>query len=79
MEDHMLTATATNFFIARIKKLEKKEKNGFTGWDYASGPYFSSEIRKRASMKLTQKNLVNIANYCNFYWQRLEDEKEEKK
>ena len=77
MEERMLLAAATDFFIARVKKLERKEKQGYTGWnDYGFERECVEEIRTRANLKLTQRNLINIANFCNFLWQMLEDEKE---
>jgi len=76
MEDIRLLAATTNFFIARIKKLEKKEKQGHCGWEYvANEAFFRDEIRTRAKKRLTQKNLVDIANYCSFLWEMLEGRK----
>ncbi len=77
MEDIRLLASATDFFIARIKKLERKEKQGYAGWE-DFGWKSADEIKTRAKMKLTQRNLINISNFCQFLWQILEDEKEEK-
>ena len=77
MEDISLKASMADFFRARYKKLEQKEKQGYAGWD---GQFFDvecgEEIRARAKLKLTQRNLVNISNFCNFLWQILEDRKE---
>jgi len=79
MEDIRLLSSATDFFIARVKKLERKEKQGFAGWeDRMNELFFKTQIRERALKALTsQKDLINIANFCNFLWQTLEDRKED--
>lgn len=77
MEDTMLKASMADFFRARYKKLEKKEKQGYINWDNSSAENdFRCQVKIRAKLKLTQRNLVNIANYCNFLWQMIEDRKE---
>ena len=71
-----LRASVVDFLLARMRKLEKKARQGYVGWD---DKYYElewkSRVRMLAKKKLTQKNLVNIANYCNFLWQMLEDRK----
>ena len=79
MEDVRLMASASNFFMARVKRLNKKEKEGFIGHeDIMNELYFKTMIRERAIKALTsQKQLLDISNFCNFLWQMIEDRKEE--
>ena len=81
MEGVRLIATSTDFFIACVKRLEKKEKQGFIGWENIMNElYFKTQIRERAGKVLaSQKHLIDIANFCSFLWQMIEDRKEEKK
>ena len=68
------------FTYACLRKLEKKEEFGWTGWDFSHNQeVFESEIRNRIKKELTQKNLVNIANYCMFLWNLKTEAKNESK
>lgn len=77
MEDVRLMATSADFFIARVKRLERKEEQGFAGWENTMNElFFKTQIRERALKALTsQKDLINIANFCQFLWQMIEDRK----
>ena len=70
IEDSSLLSTATRFFVSRLKRLEKKESQGFAGWDSMYSFELEAIIKDRAKRKLTRKNLIDIANYCNFLWFR---------
>jgi len=66
--------------MARADRLNDKEAIGWQGWNNpAYEGEFRDEIRARAKIKLTQKELVDIANYCNFVWNILEKEKRKEK
>ena len=72
MEERLLS-DATKFFLARLRKLRKKERLGWHEYRHeAMQKEFRSRIRKLVKGRLTQKKLVNIANYCNFLWINLE-------
>jgi len=65
------------FHLACVVKLKEKEKEGWIGWD---NPHWEGAFKKRIKdlpqFELTQNNLVNISNYCNFLWNLIEAEKE---
>ena len=71
-----LDNTSMKFHLACVVKLKEKEKEGYTGWD---NPDWKKAIRRiikdRSQLELTQKHLVNIANYCMFLWNLIEDKR----
>ena len=76
MERKLLDSTM-KFNLACLDKLRQKEKEGWVGWD---NPHWKEAFEKRIKdlpqFELTQNNLVNISNYCDFLWNLLEQEKE---
>jgi len=71
-----LESAASKFFIARAIRLEQKEKAGWNGWDDKKYKgYFEDKIKHDAFSNLTQKRLVDIANFCNFLWNLIEEKK----
>uniref|UniRef100_A0A6M3IF50 Uncharacterized protein n=1 Tax=viral metagenome TaxID=1070528 RepID=A0A6M3IF50_9ZZZZ len=76
MEKKLLNSTI-KFSLACLGKLEEKESNGWGGWDWeACKTSFEKRIKHDAKSKLTQKSLVNIANYCMFLWNLIENKRE---
>jgi len=73
----MLVELNENFSMACLAKLTKKLGEGYTGWDYDATEPFRQKIIKLSKEELTQKNLVNIANYCSFLWHRKREEQKE--
>ena len=75
-----LVIAFTNFDMARADRLNDKEQLGWQGWDVSGYEgEFRDEIRKHAKKDLTQEDLVDIANYCNFLWSLLEEKRKEEK
>jgi len=73
--DNKLLDSAAKFNLACLDKLSQKEKEGWGGWDWESCKFsFEKRIKHDAKSKLTQKSLVNIANYCMFLWNLKERE-----
>jgi len=71
-----LESAASKFFVARAIRLEQKEKVGWNGWDDKKyKDYFGDRIKHDAFSNLTQKRLVDIANFCNFLWNLIEEKK----
>lgn len=65
-----------NFDYACYKKLEAKEKEGWTGWDNPDNKkLLKAKLMKHIIKPLTQDNLVDIANFCNFLWNLIEVKK----
>jgi len=80
MDKKLLSATM-KFNLACLNKLAEKEKEGWVGWDNPEGKDgFKSEIEEHWQVKreLTQDDLVDISNYCNFLWNLKELPKEAK-
>ena len=76
MERKLLDSTM-KFNLACYDKLIKKEELGWTGWDCIGWKGdFIERIKNLLKRELNQKNLVNIANYCNFLWNLIEVKKE---
>jgi len=72
-----LESAVSKFFVARAIKLEQEEKMGRVGWDdLGYKDIFKGRLERLSRRKLNQKNLINIANYCNFLWNLLETEGE---
>ena len=64
------------FYLARSKRMEQKENEGFTGWDDPDGKdYFTRRIKAISVGELTQKDLMDISNYCSFVWNLIEKDK----
>ena len=72
MENKLFNASM-KFNLACVVKLREKEKEGQIGWD---NPHWEEAFKKRIKdlpqFELTQNNLVNISNYCNFLWNLIE-------
>ena len=73
--DIKLRTAWLKFNYASYKKLAAKEKRGFAGWDKQK----NKELLERGLIEhikkpLTQRNLIDIANYCNFLWNLIEKE-----
>ena len=75
--DKKLRIACYEFHNARMAKLEFKEHAGYLGWDIIP---FKEDLQKdlisHTEKPLTQYNLVDIANYCNFLWNLIEKERE---
>jgi len=71
--DGKLLNSAAKFNLACLNKLSQKEKEGWGGWDWeCCKTSFEKIIKHNAKRELTQKNLINIANYCMFLWNLIE-------
>ena len=83
MEKKLANATQ-HFYLSCLVKLEKKEKEGWVGWDDPKcKDGFKDEIDLHLQATITQDVLVDISNYCNFLWnlieaQKVKEEREEK-
>jgi len=75
MEDKLFNASM-GFYRACDTKLELKEKEGFIGWD---DPEFEKDmrnnLRSHVEKALSQENLVDIANFCDFLWNLIQVKK----
>ncbi|MCK4446830.1 MAG: hypothetical protein KAW56_07090 [Candidatus Marinimicrobia bacterium] len=75
MEDKLRMA-CFKFTNACMEKLEFKERQGYTKWD---DPNFESVLKMKlenhTKKKLTQENLIDISNFCDFLWNLIEDKK----
>jgi len=71
-EYRALNALVTNFSDAMFNKLEKKLiKDGYTGWD---NPEWTVEDIKKCLIEHIEKgNPIDVANFCAFWYNRLED------
>ena len=71
-----LDNASMKFHLACVVKLKEKEKEGYTGWDNPDWEKaFENIVKDRSQLELTQKNLVNISNYCMFLWNLIENKK----
>lgn len=72
-----LRIASGNFYYACVDKLEEKENAGWTGWDNPNlKDRFEGYIREKSGKcELTQEDLINMANYCSFLWNLIEEEK----
>lgn len=65
------------FNHACYKKLAAKERRGFSGWDKQKNKELLEKgLMEHIKKPLTQSNLIDIADYCNFLWNLIEDRKE---
>ena len=72
-----LRSTWLKFNYACYKKLEGKERQGFGGFDKPkSEKQLESDLYQHVLKPLDQGNLTDIANYCNFLWNLIENRKE---
>ena len=70
-----LRIACCEFNNACMKKLEEKEKKGWDSWNKPElTKYLENTLIEHTKKILTQENLVNIANYCNFLWNMIERE-----
>ena len=68
------------FNYACYKKLAAKERRGFIGSDKPENKkQLEADLYQHVLKSLDQGNLTDIANYCNFLWNLIEDQKEIKK
>lgn len=64
------------FYLARSRRMEQKEDEGFIGWDDPEGKdYFTRRIKVISVGELTQKKLMDMANFCSFIWNLIEKDK----
>ena len=64
------------FNHACYKKLAAKERRGFSGWNKQKNKELLEEgLMEHIKKPLTQGNLIDIADYCNFLWNLIEDKK----
>ena len=86
-----LSIACNKFHTACMQKLEKKEKEGYIGWNDSSLRFdlmhklwtycvsyvgkYKDEGEKR---KVNKNDLINIANFCNFLWNLEEKEVDNK-
>lgn len=67
------------FNHACYKKLERKERRGFWGCEKLENKkQLESDLYQHVLKPLDQGNLTDIANYCNFLWNLIEDQKGDK-
>lgn len=79
MKDELLEASM-KFDMVCFNKLKAKERLGWSGWDDIENKDILEErFMKHIKKPLTQDNLVDIANFCNFLWNLIEAKKEVKK
>lgn len=77
IERKKLRFASFEFNYACIKKLEAKQKQGYYGWDNPiNKENLESLFKEHTNRPLTQRNLVDISNFCNFLWNLLEAQKE---
>ena len=72
-----LIDASKKFYVASWAKLLIKEKEGRVGWDNKTQKCVFT--RRICNMKypFTQKDLIDMANYCNFLWNLIEEKKNE--
>ena len=64
------------FNYACVEKLMAKQRQGYFGWDNLEAkPNLESLFKEHTNRPLTQKNLVDIANFCMFLWNLFEAQK----
>ena len=69
-----LLDSAMRFNLHCLNKLKEKEKEGWIGWDDKKKKcLFENRLKHDIFCELTQNRLVNIANYCNFLWNLIEE------
>jgi len=76
--NNKLYNASMKFHLACVVKLKKKEKEGWVGWDNPiKKKLLEAKLMEHTLKSLSnQENLVDIANFCNFLWNLIEDEKE---
>lgn len=75
--DKKLRIAGYEFHRACMIKLEYKENAGYLGWDIlAFEKDLQEDLISHTKKPLTQDNLVDIANFCNFLWNLIENRKE---
>ena len=61
-------------------KLEKKEKQGWAGWNNPENePNLKFKLLQHFEKEWTQENLVDISNFCLFLWNLKEEERKNAK
>ena len=72
-----LNSAWLKFNHACYKKLAAKERRGFSGWDKQKNKeLLEKDLITHTRKPLIQSNLLDIANYCDFLWNLLENEKD---
>ena len=72
-ERKKLRFASFEFNHACVKKLETKQKQGYSGWDNPDRKEnLESLFVEHTHNPLTQRNLVDIANFCMFLWNLIE-------
>ena len=73
-ERKKLRVASCEFNHARMKKLVAKQKQGYYGWDDPTKrENLESLFREHTNRPLTQRNLIDIANFCDFLWNLIEN------
>ena len=74
MKDKLRMA-CINFDWACSKRLEEKEEQGLNGWDNKELKAVFTKRICQMDFPFTQKDLVDMSNYCNFLWNLIEARK----
>lgn len=73
-ERRKLRIASCEFNNVCMKKLIAKQKQGYYGWnDSTKKDNLEQLLTEHTNRQLTQKNLVDIANFCNFLWNLMEE------
>ena len=73
IERKKLRLASFEFNHACIKKLEAKQRQGYYGWDKVENKTnLESLFQEHKNRPLTQRNLIDIANFCMFLWNLFE-------
>ena len=70
-----LSETSRAFEHTTWSRLTEKTTQGFHGWDNPRWKTYYTRKIVEQSLPLTQKDCIDIANYCMFVWAILEKEK----
>ena len=69
-----LRVACYEFLNACMEKIKEKEEEGYGGWDKPELiKYLEEGLIEHTKKILTQDNLVDIANYCIFLWNLIEE------
>ena len=63
------------FSEACFRKMKRKERAGWFGWDDPNEEWtLKLKLKEHFRREWTQKNLVDIANFCMFLWNLKKEE-----
>jgi len=75
--EHLLKLAWNKFNNACYGKLEKKEKEGFEGWNNPDFEWtLKLKLKEHLKKEWTAENLVDISNLCDFLWNLKQEEME---